>query len=283
MVRETLHRPFEIVTKTLDQYPDLEHKHTFFELVYIISGTGQQCINKSTFKYKPRHMFLLTPQDCHAFNIEAATTFFFLRFNDIYIRQNSLREGSIRQLEFILQNASHEPGCILKNQADKDLVDAMVKAIIRDYDSRDAYNEQLVRQLVDTLIVVVARNIASYLPDTVGAHTDDKAMDILQYIQQNIYSPDKIRARTISEKFAVSESYLGRYFKKQTQQSMQEYINDYRSKLIEHRLKHSDLRVGEIASELGFTDESHLNKFFKTHRGKTPSEYRRALRQPVSS
>lgn len=44
---------------------------------------------------------------------------------------------------------------------------------------------------------------------------------------------------------------------------MQQYIINYKLKLIENRLLHSEMRINEIATELGFTDESHLNKLFK--------------------
>ena len=37
----------------------------------------------------------------------------------------------------------------------------------------------------------------------------------------------------------------------------------YKLKLVENRLLHSEMRINEIAAELGFTDESHLNKLFK--------------------
>lgn len=282
MKKESLYEPFEIVYKTLDECPKLEHQHTFFELVYIVSGTGRQCINQNKFNYHAGHLFLLTPDDCHSFDIETTTSFFFLRFNDIYIKSNNLHNSGVEQLELILQNANHRPGCILRNQSDKNLVGPIVEAIIREYINRDLYNKQLIDQLVNTLIVVVARNIAKYLPEVVGEHTEEKVLNILQYIHQHIYEPEKMRARAISEKFGVSESYLGRYFKKHTQENLQEYINHYRLKLIEHRLRHSDMRVTEIAFSLGFTDESHLNKFFKKYRGQSPKVFRKDYR-PLST
>ncbi|MFH6985948.1 AraC family transcriptional regulator [Marinoscillum luteum] len=282
MKRETLFQPFEIVTKTVDECPKLEHMHMFFELVYIMEGTGQQCINQNKFRYHPGHMFLITPQDCHSFDIETTTTFFFLRFNDIYIKQSGLWKDKIEQLEYILQNVGHKPGCILKNQTDKQLVKPMVDAIIREYVNRDLYNKELIEHLVNTMIVVVARNIAKYLPDTVGEHTEEKAMDILQYIHKNIYEPEKLRAKAISDEFGISESYLGRYFKKHAEISLQEYVSNYRVQLIEHRLKHSDLRVGEIANSLGFSDESHLNKFFKKATGLSPVAFRKEFRKEIA-
>ncbi len=48
--------------------------------------------------------------------------------------------------------------------------------------------------------------------------------------------------------------------------------------LIETRLSFSDLRINEIASELGFTDESHMNKLFRKYRGMSPSEFRQNVK-----
>lgn len=45
---------------------------------------------------------------------------------------------------------------------------------------------------------------------------------------------------------------------------MQQYILNYKLKLVENRLLHSQMRICEIVEELGFTDDSHLNKFFKS-------------------
>lgn len=280
MHKENLHEPFSIVVKTLDECPKQEHRHSFFELVYILSGAGMQCINKSRFRYHAGHMFLLTPEDCHSFDIETTTEFFFLRFNNIYIQSKSIHTDNIQRLEFILQHANHQPGCILRNQTDKSLVRPMIEAIIREHVNRDIYNRELVQHLVNTIIVVVARNIAKYLPEQVEEGADEKALDILQYIQQHIYEPEKIRTEEISKRFGVSVSYLGRYFKRHTNETMQQYINSYRLKMVEHRLLHSDMRMGEIVHELGFTDESHLNKFFRKKKGISPTAFRKA-RQPA--
>jgi AraC-like DNA-binding protein len=103
-------------------------------------------------------------------------------------------------------------------------------------------------------------------------------MDILQYIQHNIYYPEKLKAESISDNFGISNAYLGRYFKKHTSETMQQYITNYKTKLIEHRLKFSDKRINEIADEFGFTDESHLNKYFRKQKGKSPKAYRNLVR-----
>ncbi|SFC38549.1 AraC-type DNA-binding protein [Flexibacter flexilis DSM 6793] len=274
MTKETLHEAFSVVVRRLDQCPQAEHQHHFFELIYIIEGTGLHHINKNAFNYHAGHLFLITPEDIHSFDIQAPTTFFYLRFNNIYLKEGGLSLEGIRHLEFILQNANHQPSCILKNQPDKALVKPIVEAIVREQENAKMYNRELIEHLINTLIVVVVRNISMFQRLDVSEQTEQKAIDILHYIQTNIYTPDKLKASHLSQQFNLSNHYLGRYFKAHTGETMQEYINHYRTKLIEHRLKHSDKRISEIVQEFNFTDESHLNKFFKKQLGYSPRDYR---------
>jgi AraC-like DNA-binding protein len=269
------YEPFEINFKEVSDSITTWHGQNFFELIYILKGTGVQTINKHKLPYIPGHLFLITPEDTHALAVGEPTTFFQIRFTQVYIKNNVLHQESVRKLEYILQHANHQPGCILKKQTDKSLLRPVIDAIIREYVNRDLYNKELIHLLVNTIIVIVARNIAEYLPEKANEQSETKTLDILEYIQSNIYNPAKLSAKCISDTFGISASYLGRYFKKQFSQTLQDYIMRYKLKLIVNRLLYSDLRIGEIAEELGFSDESHLNKIFKKYKGASPTMYRK--------
>lgn len=275
MKRENLHQPFEISISELDESLLKEHDHTFFELVYILSGTGIQWINNSKFAYHDGHLFMITPGDSHSFEIQTTTKFINIKFNDIYIHSAIFGAENIQRLEFILQHANHQPGCILRNKTDKLLVKPMIEAIIREYVNRSLYSKEIITQLINTIIIVVARNVALFLPEQLDERSEEKSLDILQYIQTHIYHPHEIQAKAISQHFGISASYLGRYFKKHTNETMQQYILNYKLKMVENRLLHSEMRINEIVMELGFTDESHLNKLFKKYRGCNPSDFRK--------
>jgi AraC-like DNA-binding protein len=279
MQRDNLYEPFQIVLKeVLDRCPRPMHSHTFFELVYIVQGTGLQYINDTSIRYRPGHLFLLTPADAHCFEIDEPTQFLFIRFNDLHIRSRKLDPDEKLRLGFILKNANHEPGCILQHAADRTVVKSILEAVINEQHNRHLYHGELVQHFVSTLIMIVARNIASSLPEKVDETTEEKTLDILQYIQANIHQPEHIRAEHISQHFGISETYLGRYFKKHVNETMQQYIINYKLKLVEHRLLHSNMRMNEIADEFGFTDKSHLNRIFKKHKGINPGEFKKQQR-----
>ena len=277
MTDKNLYLPFEVDFKELEQFPKTIRKNNFFELIYVVDGTGIQIINNNKFQYRKGNLFLVTPQDVHSFEISTLTKFFFLRFNEYYVKVNSQNGQSetVLRMEYILQNASHRPGCILKNKIDKPLIASLIESIINEQSNQQIYHQKIIEQIVNAIITVVARNIALKLPKNIKETTGEMVLEILHYIQENIYDPKQLKANMISEQFNISLHYLGKYFKKQTGETLQEYISNYKLRLIEARLLNSDMRINEIADELHFSDESHLNKVFRKHKGINPSEFRK--------
>lgn len=273
---KNLYTPFEIIVKEIEADHFKKSRNNFFELIHIIDGTGIQTVNKLKFNYRKNNLFLLTPQDTYSFEIETKTTFFSLKFGNTITKGNNSKE-TVHQVEYILQNASHRPGCILKNKNDKPLVAMLIESILNEKNNQQIYFNLIVEQLVQTLITIVARNIALKLPKNIKESSGEPVLEMLHYIQENIFDSKKLKVEVMSKVFHISPSYFGRYFKKQTGESLQTYINNYKMRLVEIRLLNSDMRINEIAYEFNFSDESHFNKTFKKFKGINPSEYRRKV------
>lgn len=278
MSAKNLHQPYEFEIAKLTKRDESGRRNNFFELIYVLEGYGLEFVNGNNFSYKPGNLFLLTPQDEYSFEITEPTTFVFVRFNDAFLLSGTPSGDHAYHMAYILENASHQPGCILKNHPDKSVVRGLFERIIYEREAKQLFHERIVEQIINTLLTIVARNLSLRLPERFRSVEDKSVRDILFYIHQNIYEPDKLRTGRIAGEFGIGESYLGRYFKKHTAESLTEYINNYRLKLVETRLLHSSLRINQIAYELNFADESHLNKVFKKHFGENPSEYRRRKR-----
>ncbi|MGB1284872.1 MAG: AraC family ligand binding domain-containing protein, partial [Polaribacter sp.] len=61
-------------------YP--KHKHNFFELTYVLKGSGQHLLNESIINYKKGDLFFLTPKDEHEFIVDEPTIFGIIKFTE---------------------------------------------------------------------------------------------------------------------------------------------------------------------------------------------------------
>src|ERR1700709_818262 len=121
MIKEQLYEPFTVSVETMNEFPKRATQNAFFELVYILSGEGKHCVNENRYAYRPGDMFLFTPEDLHDFKIETTTEFFFLRFNDIYLKSNGIIKDNVQRMEYLLYNAKQISGSILRYETDKPL------------------------------------------------------------------------------------------------------------------------------------------------------------------
>lgn len=272
MRKQSLDRLVEVVHCQYEQYC-YTVQLTFFQIVYVVSGQGYLHINDNRITYQQGNLMLLTPNDAYRFEIENATEFLLVKFSRNYLNEASGKQHNC--MECILYHASHIMGCVLKNKPDKPIVKHIAEALIHEIANDDVYSEDVVQHFVNALIAVTARNLTKLRSETIQANSDARIHAIMDHIQTHIYEPDQLRSAVIAEKFGLSETYLGVYFKRQSGETLSTFIARYKVRLIEHKLKFSDVRINEIATAFQFSDESHLNKFFKKYKGVSLTQFRK--------
>jgi len=272
MARENIYQSLEVFYEEVSSCPLRDRQFNFFEMVYVISGKGKHSVNGNKFDYFPGDLFLITPNDRHEFDLSGINEFMVVRFGENYIKEYQWQ--SIDHIECLLYYASHLSGSVIVNNEDKQMVNLLMQNLRQAVKHQAHYNEDLIRNLVNAIIVIAARNIAIIKPENMPQTADTRILQLLDYIQEYIRQPEFLKLGVMAEKFGLSSTYLGSYFRKQCHESIQQYISSYRIRLIEHRLKFSDKREHEIADEFGFADESHINKFFKRHNGLSLKKYR---------
>jgi len=276
MSNGNFYQSFEVLYRKVTECPIKNLQTACFQMIYVISGNGHLVINGNRLPYRPANLMLLNSNDDHSFDIPSQAEFLLIRFNREYLKENRWKTAD--HLESLLYYSTHLSGCVINNKADSQLVKSIVDSIRLEIANLNDYDEDLLSNFVNALIVIAARNILRLKPQNVQLNADQRLLDIINYVQTNIYSPEKIRAATISEVFSISETYLGSYFKKQGGETIQHFISNYKLRLIEHRLRFSSMRINEIVSEFGFSDESHLNKFFKNHKKMSLSAFKKQIK-----
>jgi len=273
MARENMYQALEVYYEQVEVCPLRNRQFNFFELVYVISGEGYHAVNDNHIRFKIGDLFLITPQDCHAFDLEGMCEFMVIRFGEPYIKEYQWK--SIDHIECLLYYASHLSASVIINDEDKLLVAQLMQTLQQVLTVESMYQEDLVRHIVNATLVLAARNIAMIQVKPLSSTSDTKIVQVLNYIQAHIREPELLKVAVVAERFGMSSTYLGSYFRKQCGESFQAYISAYKIRLIEHRLLFSEKRINEIVDEFGFADESHCNKFFKRHKQMSMSAYRK--------
>ncbi len=116
-------------------------------------------------------------------------------------------------------------------------------------------------------------------------HTRSKYSDIpvIYAIQNHVYKhlTDKISLADIADTVGYSQNYLTRLFKEKTGLTIMAYIRQQKITEVKDQLLYTSLPIAKIASDFGFTDQSHLTKVFNKFEKMTPQQYRKQTRLPT--
>ena len=79
----------------------------------------------------------------------------------------------------------------------------------------------------------------------------------------------------IAKEVGINETYAGRLFKKAKGQSIVSYVHEQRMKKAAFLLENTDLKIRDVAMQVGIQDQLYFNKMFRKYYGSSPSEYRK--------
>lgn len=91
------------------------------------------------------------------------------------------------------------------------------------------------------------------------------------YINQNI--GNTITVEELADLLNCSKFYFLREFKKFTEITPYQYLINMRLEKAVEQLKQQDPNIAVIADQLGFNDQSHFTRVFKSHYSMTPGQY----------
>ena len=103
--------------------------------------------------------------------------------------------------------------------------------------------------------------------------------DVLGFIEEN--RSESISIRDIAGIFHYNPKYLGRLFKKEMGCSINTYICNKKLEQAKDLLVNTNLKIIEIATEVGFENVTYFNRRFFEYTFVTPSEYRMANKPKV--
>ena len=84
-----------------------------------------------------------------------------------------------------------------------------------------------------------------------------------------------ITLEEIADKLNVTPEYLGSQFHKEVGMTFSAYMKEYRIQKAKKLLIGTNLKLYEIARQIGYGDPKHFSKVFREITGQLPAEYRK--------
>ena len=128
---------------------------------------------------------------------------------------------------------------------------------------------------IDDISTWMSRILSSFI-QMIFASKDIKHIDVIQkvvaFINNNYMN--KISLDEIAKEGFLSSSYLSKLFKTEMKINLSVYINNVRVEKSKLLLLDSSLSIVEVATMVGFEEQSYFSKVFKSITGVSPGKFR---------
>lgn len=127
--------------------------------------------------------------------------------------------------------------------------------------------EDLKSYITEILIILTDYFSAKY------SSKNSKVISAIKEIIEQRYHED-ISVSKIAEEIYLTPNYISMIFKHEMNETITEYIIKVRMEQAKHLLKTTDLKILEVAREVGYEDPHYFSKAFKKYSGTHPQKYR---------
>jgi AraC-like DNA-binding protein len=106
---------------------------------------------------------------------------------------------------------------------------------------------------------------------------NDRINIVFNHVRNNF--KEEVTLPEIADKAGMTVPSFCRYFKKITNKTFIQFVNEYRLVHASKLLAEQPMSITDVCFESGFNNFSHINKSFKAFTGQNPSEFRNRLKK----
>ncbi len=101
--------------------------------------------------------------------------------------------------------------------------------------------------------------------------------EVMRYVEEHL--EEELTVARVADLAGMSESRFSHVFKEETKASFMEYVNGRKMEKARELLQNTDLRINEIAEQIGIFNPNYFSAQYKKKTGQSPNEFRKSLLQ----
>jgi AraC family transcriptional activator of pobA len=249
------------------------HKHSFYHLVFFTEGDGEQYIDFRKFCIKPGLIYFMIPGQVHNWDFKTQPDGYIINFSATYFSSFLLEAEYLDRFNFF--SGQQDLQVLHLSLATQLHITNIFEAILKEGLNGGEANDDLVKTHLIQLFITVARFQRTLEPAITSGYNHVLVKNFQDLIEAN-YKHLKLPKQYASLLY-ITPNHLNAVCNDFLQISAGNLIRNRILLEAKRLLINLDLRIGEIADELNFTDQSYFIKFFKKHEGVTPEKFRKSI------
>jgi AraC-like DNA-binding protein len=232
-------------------YHHRAHKHSCFELILNLEGSGSIRIGDEDSPFYPGSVHLIPPQALHEKHSEDG-------FRDIYIQLDSWEDPLYQKERFRFLTFSDD---------EEKTIESLLRMMLLRY---------LRQKKPDAVLFTMCELVMQLARERCEAKRVDPTVEkIVQQITLSFNDPD-FRVSDVLEQSGYAKDYIRRRFIAETGMPPAAYLTFIRISNAKKLLRMQDQMentIAEIAAVCGYYDPSYFSRVFKRETGQNPAEY----------
>lgn len=245
------------------------HKHSFFELCYVNSGTGIYLEDGQNYKLKEGTFFCSRPGKRHRIYDGKNLSIFWVGFE---VNQDSSKKEGIHLFEqlaktnkIIIENAESSPTANLWNVLMKH--------------AEGLYSQDLLCSLSHSLLLSL-QTLLCGIDDKKEIQTEDSNRNVLinqaqLFIKDNLTMP--LSLEDVAQYLHISSRHLSRLFRNHLGVTFTAYLRQERIRFSQEKFRETNLPIKAISEMYCFSSVHYFTRVFTEETSMSPGEYRKLI------
>jgi len=249
------------------------HRIFFHNLLYITQGSGTHFIDFNTYSVQAGSIVFINKNQVHAFDFKNQPQGKLIIFTDEFLATIfATMKTPLFTPNHLLK--SYSPTFSLAKQT-RSTCDALLTEISKEY--------QLVKtdlSFLNLLFSALLIKLTSARPHSYEQHlSESRAKTFIQFIALLDDNYTSIRdAKIYANMLNMTYKSLNQICKLATEQTTKQLIDAHIILEAKRKLSIEDIRVQQLADELGFDEVTNFVKYFKKNTLLTPSQFKKSLK-----
>ena len=255
------------------------HFHPELELVYVKGGKGVRHIGNHISYYKNGDLVLIgsnLPHNGFTNRKTGNEAEVVIQFKEDFLGDTFFELPEFESIKRLFKNSLN--GVAFKNSVKRNIGPKLER--LSSLNPFEATIE-LIKILKTLSVSTEIENLnASGLTVQLTRQDNDRAAKIFQFIRDHF--ADQIELEEISKLANMTIPSFCRYFKKLTNKTFTNFVNEFRVIEACRILSEDQMTITELCYKVGFNNIAHFNKHFKKVTKKSPTEYRKEVKETVN-